>query len=102
MDSHVLFNYLKEFQKALKPGGLAFFSTSDITSPGGWERFEKQKFSTVGGFCFTSQQIVRHLVEKAGLEVVTCSSPADPVTQHNVYYNRDLLILVRKPRPADA
>lgn len=112
----MLFRYLKEIKRCLKPEGKAFFSTSDITSPGGWERFEKQSSATVGGFCckclqmnistlilefndflyfdiVISPDIVKHMIYKAGLEILV----ELPRSESNVYYNRDFCVVVKKP-----
>ena len=45
------------------------------------------------GFCWVSPDIVRVLVQQAGLEIVRESTVSDS----NVYYYRDFLCLVRKP-----
>jgi 2-polyprenyl-3-methyl-5-hydroxy-6-metoxy-1,4-benzoquinol methylase len=97
VDMHVLYRYLQEMYRMLKPGAQAFFSTSDITSEGGWKRFASQKHATVGGFCFTSRDIVLKLVEEASLEIVRTGNHTS--YEENVYLNRDFLCLVRKPSP---
>lgn len=90
IDLHVMYAYFCETRRLLKPDGKAFFSTSDITSPGGWERFSRQKGQSVGGFCWTSPDAVLQLLKRAGLRVVTRATPRED----NVYFRRDLLLLV--------
>lgn len=90
IDLHVMYAYFCEIRRILKPEGKAFFSTSDITSAGGWERFSQQKGQSIGGFCWTSPDAVLQLLRKAGLRVVTRGAPRDD----NVYFRRDLLLLV--------
>lgn len=92
VDLHVLFQYLKEFHRTLKPGGKCFISTADITSEGGWARFMAQRGATVGGFCFTSPEAVLFLVEKAGFHVLHRAERRPD----NVYLHRDLLLVLEK------
>jgi hypothetical protein len=40
----------------LRPGGRAFLSFADLTTPLGWARFEKQSHHTAGGFYCERQQ----------------------------------------------
>lgn len=98
VDLHVLYSYLKKIASWLKPGARAFLSTADITSVDGWDRFEAQKSATVGGFCFTSPDVVLLMVERAGLILVKRGSASDQ--PRNVYLRRDLLIVVQKPGTA--
>lgn len=93
VDLHVMLTYFREAQRVLRPGGQFFFSTSDMTSPGGWERFSRQKSTTVGGFCWTSPDAVLSLVERAGLKVAARAQ----YRADNVYLHRDLLLVVQKP-----
>jgi len=92
VDLHVIFSYLKEINRVLKPGGKCFISTADLSSQGGWERFEVQTISTVGGFCFTTPDAVLLLIKKAGLKVVKIGER----TESNVYLHRDFLVVVEK------
>jgi len=92
VDLHIIFSYLKEIKRTLKPGGKCFISTADLSSKGGWERFEVQSMSTVGGFCFTTPDAVLLLIEKAGLKVVQIGERKDC----NVYLYRDFLVVVEK------
>ena len=93
VDLHVIFKYLKEFYRTLKPGGKCFISTADLTSEGGWARFVAQKSASVGGFCFASPETILYLVEKAGFEVLQRGERRPD----NVYLHRDLLLLLLKP-----
>jgi ubiquinone/menaquinone biosynthesis C-methylase UbiE len=92
VDLHVIYSYLKEIKRTLKLGGKCFISTSDITSPGGFERFQAQTISTVGGFCWTSQDAVLSLIGQVGLNVVKIGQRRD----NNVYLHRDFLVVVEK------
>jgi len=97
-DLHVTMSYLREFCRVLKPGGRAFLSFADVTSPGGWERFASQQRASVAGFCFTSPDAVRFLVGKAGLRIVREGQRAED----NVYLRRDFLVVVEPAPPAEA
>ena len=92
VDLHTMWKYFRYIRCMLKPDtGRAFVSTANLTSPGGWARFEKQKKFTVGGFYFVTPDIVRTLVRKSGLEIVKESVPSSG----NIYYNRDYLIVLK-------
>ena len=92
VELHVIHKYLIEMRRTLKPGARGCFSTSDVTSPGGFARFQAQAHGTVGGFVWTSPEAVLFLVEKAGLAVVTVGARrAD-----NTYLNRDLVVVVER------
>lgn len=93
VDLHVIFSYLKEIKRALKPGGKCFISTADLSTKGGFERFEAQTISTVGGFCFTTRDAVLILIKKAGLNVIKIGEKGE---EDNVYLNRDFLVVVEK------
>lgn len=92
MDLHCIARHMRHIASMLKPSGLAFVSTSNLMAPGGWNRFAKQEEYTVGGFYFTSPDVVRLLVQKAGLEIVKEGTSR----ASNVYLNRDFLLVLRK------
>ena len=89
---HVIYCYLLEIKRTLKAGGRAFISTADITSDGGFQRFQAQRCGSVGGFCFCSPEAVLHLVKKTGLVVLKIGERRAT----NTYLNRDFLLVVEK------
>jgi SAM-dependent methyltransferase len=93
LDLHVMWTYLQEIARVLKPGGRAFLHTSNLTAPGGWAHFSPQEKFSVGEHYFISPEIARLLADHAGLEVIAEASP-DPT---NFYLNRDFLFVVEKP-----
>ncbi|CAK0869135.1 unnamed protein product [Prorocentrum cordatum] len=94
LDLHTIWQYFCAIHRMLQPGGLAFVSTANIIAPLGWERFQRQRKYSVGGFYFLSPDIARQLACKAGFEVVQESSSQGDTT--NVYYLRDYLCVMRK------
>lgn len=92
-DIHCYIRYLREVRRCLKPSGTALLSFANLTTQLGFERFDKQSRYTVGGFYFTSPEIVKFLVSKAGLKIIKEGPPEN--TTQNVYYNRDYLIVVQ-------
>eukprot|EP00968_Pinguiococcus_pyrenoidosus_P011499 scaffold926_cov248-Pinguiococcus_pyrenoidosus.AAC.12 len=104
-DLHVIHSYLQAFYAALQPGGLLFVSVADVTSEAGYERFSKQAKFTVGGFYFVCPEILRSFLSRIGFAVVTdCVNRRRRDTaqnasdfKENIYYERDYLLLCRKP-----
>ncbi len=94
LDLHVQWRYLQEVHRALKPGGKAFLHTANLTSEAGWQRFVDQDRYRVEGFYFMTPEAVRTLVERAGFRLLE-ELGGEP---GNFYYQRDLLVLVEKPR----
>lgn len=95
LDLHTIWQYFCAVHRMLRPGGLAFVSTANILAPLGWERFQRQRKYSVGGFYFLSPDVARQLACKAGFEVIKESSSQGDTK--NVYYLRDYLCVVRKP-----
>jgi len=93
-DLHTMWRYFEEMHRMLKPEGVAFISTANLLTPGGWTRFSRQSKFTVGGFYFVSPEIVRSLIEKAGFRIIK-EANVDP---SNTYYNRDYLALITKAK----
>jgi ubiquinone/menaquinone biosynthesis C-methylase UbiE len=87
-----IYSYLREIKRTLKPGGKCFISTSDITTAGGFERFQAQTISSVGGFCWTSPDAILTLIKNAGLSVIKIGERRED----NVYLHRDFLVIVGK------
>jgi len=98
LDLHVQWRYLQELQRALKPGGRAFLHTANLTSEAGWRRFAEQDRYRVEGFYFTTPQAVSTLVNRAGLRLLE-ERGGEP---GNFYYERDLFVLLDKPRGQQA
>mmetsp|Transcript_1414 Transcript_1414/g.1849 ORF Transcript_1414/g.1849 Transcript_1414/m.1849 type:complete len:308 (-) Transcript_1414:645-1568(-) len=94
MDLHTMFRCLKRIFSLLKPGGHAFISTSNLLTPDGWDRFRRQRRSTVGGFIFVTPDAVRHLIKRVGLTLVR---ELDSPDSTNTYYNRDYLAILQRP-----
>jgi len=84
--------YLRQLHHVLDPGGRALVHTSNLRTPGGWERFASQPAPTIRGFFFVTPETVDLLAEKAGF-VVDRRSALD---LSNFYYRRDYLALLRK------
>ena len=93
-DLHTMWRYFEEMHRMLKPEGVAFISTANLLTPGGWTRFSRQSRFTVGGFYFVSPEIVRALIDKAGFRIIK-EADVDP---SNTYYNRDYLALITKAK----
>jgi ubiquinone/menaquinone biosynthesis C-methylase UbiE len=98
LDLHVQWSYLREFARVLKPGGLAFVHTSNLRSEPGWARFSAQEAYRVEGFYFVTPEMVRELARRAGFEV----EKEIAGTEGNFYYERDYLVLLRKPSGSQA
>ena len=96
---HTLRDYLVQLAFLLRPGGRAFFSTANMLSNSGWERFAAQRKFSVAGFAFVCPDMVRKLVANAGLVIVEEGRPGVPPghPDHNVYYDRDYLVVVERP-----
>ena len=94
MDLHTMFKYFKQIRGLLKLNGRAFFSTADVTSELGWERFSKQRKFSVGGFYFVCREMVSKLVQEAGLTVVLSLDKGGE--SNNTYYRRDFLLVVER------
>ena len=92
LDLHTMWPYFREIHKVLKPGGHAFLHTTNLTAPGGWERFERQKEYAVSGHFFVCPQTVETLAVNAGLSVVRKSD----IEPDNFYLYRDFLFIVQK------
>lgn len=67
------------------------FSVANLCSENGFDRFSKQKNFKVAGFYFMSPDIIKQLVNKAGLKLVEIRSDEN---SQNLYYRRDLCVLV--------
>lgn len=96
LDLHTQWKYFQEFARVLRPGGKLWIHTTNLASPGGWERFAPQERFEVRGHYFVTPDLVRLLAEKAGLEVVEEGEFDDA----NFYLRRDYLALMRKPETA--
>mmetsp|Transcript_30511 Transcript_30511/g.78965 ORF Transcript_30511/g.78965 Transcript_30511/m.78965 type:complete len:316 (+) Transcript_30511:611-1558(+) len=95
MDLHSTWHTLQQVRRMLKQGGRAFLSVASIETPLGWERFAKQSHFSVGGFYFMGKQNLATMLDRAGLRAVAWSSPSTET--ENVYFNRDVLVLVEAP-----
>jgi SAM-dependent methyltransferase len=93
LDLHTIWKYVQEIARVLKPGGRAFLHTTNLTAPGGWERFAAQDHYTLDGHYFVTPELVKTLVSHAGLSVLTESTPQPG----SGVLNRDYLILLERP-----
>jgi SAM-dependent methyltransferase len=93
LDLHVQWRYFQEMARVLKPGGTGVIHTSNLVSPGGWDRFAAQGSYRVEGFYFMTPEAVRTLVEKAGLRLVRHQLGDQP---GNFYYERDQIVVVER------
>jgi len=93
MDLHQMYKSLRAMHRLLRPGGSCFVSFANLLAPDGWRRFARQQRFTVGGFYFVSPDIVRCLLEHAGLVI----SKVSTFESDNTYLRRDLLVLARRP-----
>jgi SAM-dependent methyltransferase len=94
LDLHVQWRYFQEMARVLRSGGTGIIHTSNLVSPGGWERFAAQGSYRVEGFYFMTPEAVRTLVDKAGLRLVRHQLGDEP---GNFYYGRDQIVVVEKP-----
>lgn len=92
LDLHTQWQYIAATAQGLRPGGRAFFHTANLTTENGWSRFAAQPHFTVGGYYFVSPEIVRTLLDRAGLVVVE-EAQLGPTG----YRAQDFLVLVEKP-----
>ena len=90
LDLHTQWAYMKEIKRCLRAGGRAFLHTSNLSAPKGWEKFSEQARFSPKGFYFVCPEVVRELVDHAGLTVLKESEP-DPT---NAVLARDYLALL--------
>jgi SAM-dependent methyltransferase len=93
LDLHTQWRYLQEIERVLKPGGRAFLHTTNLTAPGGWERFAAQDHYTLDGHYFVTPEVVKTLVGHTGLRMIRESDPegAEGIVR------RDYLFLLERP-----
>jgi SAM-dependent methyltransferase len=92
LDLHTQWKYIRQIGEVLRPGGMAFLHTTNLTTAAGWQRFSAQSRATLDGHFFVVPEEIRLLAAKAGLSVEKESSE-DP---SNFYAARDYLVLLRK------
>lgn len=97
VDMHTQWKYIQQLPVIMKPGGKVLLHTANLCSSKGWERFSKQKDFSVGGFCFTSPEIVLKMIsEQPELRVVRHSAQPSETEESNIYKERDFLVVVEK------
>jgi ubiquinone/menaquinone biosynthesis C-methylase UbiE len=94
LDLHTIWKYVQEIERVLKPGGRAFLHTTNLTAPGGWQRFAAQDHYSLDGHYFVTPETVKTLVSHTGLRVVQESTPGPGAEG---LLNRDYLILLERP-----
>ena len=92
LDLHTQWKYIRQAAEALRPGGAAFFHTTNLRTHEGWKRFSSQERATLDGHYFVMPETVRLLAAKAGFRVEK-ESTEDP---DNFYTARDYLVLLRR------
>jgi SAM-dependent methyltransferase len=93
LDLHVMWQYIQEIDRVLRPGGRAFLHTSNLTAPGGWARFVAQDRYAVEDHYFVTPETVRTLIGHTSLTVERESTPSPD----NSVLGRDYLLVVRRP-----
>ena len=87
-----MWKYFVEIYRGLKQDGHSFIHTTNLKSPGGWERFKSQQEFNVGTHYFISPEIVEILATHSGFKIIKASTH-DPT---NFYLGRDYLIILEK------
>lgn len=93
VDLHVQWRYFEQFAKLLKPGGRGFVSTANLLTTKGFERFSGQKEFHPIGFYFVTPDLVKRLIARAGLRVISEGRELET----NVFLARDYLVVFEKP-----
>lgn len=101
---HTIYSYLLTLHSLLvpHPSSRLLLHYADLSTPLGWERFERQREERVGGFCWVGREQMRAMCVKAGWEVVDESEcgdgsyTADGSSASNVYEQRDRLCVLRE------
>ena len=98
---HTIYSHLLALHCLLlpHPSSRLLLHYADLTTPLGWERFERQREERAGGFCFVGREQMRVMWDKAGWEVVEeseCSSEEEWEEKGSVYELRDRLCVLRE------
>lgn len=94
VDLHTQWGYYQEIRKSLKILGYALIHTANLETAHGWNRFAQQKEFSAKGFYFMVPDMVRLLLNKAGLTIVDES--LQNKNPSNLYYSRDYIALVQR------
>jgi SAM-dependent methyltransferase len=92
LDLHTMWKYFTEIHNALKAGGKAFIHTTNLKSPGGWERFASQEDYDPQYHYFISPEIVDILAQHSNFRIVKSSK----INSNNFYLYRDYLVILEK------
>lgn len=93
LDLHTQWSYIKEIARTLKATGHALIHSANLTTDRGWSKFAAQDQYDVTGFYFVTPEVMRTLVDRAGMSVVKQSIPG----VDNRYLDQDLLVVMQKP-----
>jgi SAM-dependent methyltransferase len=93
LDLYVMWQYLQEMARVLRPGGHALVHTTNLTSEIGWRNFTKFERYRVETHFYVSPETVRTIADRAGLRLVREAEP-DP---GNFYLSRDYLAIFKRP-----
>jgi len=91
-DLHLLWRYVCEIDRVLKPGGRALLHTANLDAPEGWRRFTERGAPSVESHFAITPGTVRTLLSHTGLAIIRESKP-DP---SNFYLARDYLCIVER------
>ena len=100
---HTIYAYLLALHQLLVPlpTSRLLLHYADLSTPLGWERFERQREERAGGFIFVGREQMRVMCDKAGWEVLDESESSceqDWELNGNVYEQRDRLCVLRSRR----
>jgi len=91
-DLHMMWRYLSEFARLVRPGGRFLVHTANIATSAGWEHFASQEKFTVPTHYFVTPETVLTLASHLPVTLVH-RAEEDPA---NFYLGRDLLMVFER------